>query len=113
MLQEEINVSIMLQEETETYTMLQEESKFFSDNRERLIDRYIGKLLSIKGSRLVGVFEAQRAASREGTMMFGVEPFLIQRVGQDFRSFNAAPPDTCACAPCSGVRLEPLFQACA
>jgi hypothetical protein len=63
--------------------MLQEETKYFSDNIGKLLDRYPGKLVLIKGSRLVAVFENQQAALNEGTRMFGLEPFSIRRVEAD------------------------------
>ena len=60
--------------------MLQEETKYFSDNIEKLLERYPGKLVLIKGSRLVAVFESQQAAHNEGARMFGTGPFSIRRV---------------------------------
>ena len=63
--------------------MLHEETKYFIDNIGKLLDRYPGKLVLIKGSRLVAVFENQQTALNEGTRMYGSEPFSIRRVEPD------------------------------
>ena|SRR5688572_9441270 len=64
-------------------SMLQEETKYFRDNIGKLLDRYPGKLVLIKGSRLVAVFENQQTALNEGTRMFGLDAFSIRRVEKD------------------------------
>jgi hypothetical protein len=108
MLAEQTQFSVMFEEENEVTTVLEEETRFFTDNFEKLLDRYVGKLVLIKGSRLVGVFETQRAAFKEGARMFGLGHFLIRRVGLDSRLCVGVPlgssfPDACACARCSGT----------
>ena len=60
--------------------MLREETDFLRDNAEKFRDRYPGKIILLKGARLVGVFESDQAALKEGIRMFGREPFLIRRV---------------------------------
>lgn len=74
--------------------MLQEETVYFSDNIGKLLDRYPGKLVLIKGSRIVGVFESQQAALNEGTRMFGTEPFSIRRVERDGDELTVRAPRT-------------------
>ena len=69
--------------------MLREETDYLRDNAERFLDRYPGKTILLKGSRLVGVFESDQAALKEGIRMFGREPFLIRRVERN--SFTEAP----------------------
>jgi hypothetical protein len=116
MLEKATQVSVLDGEESFVTAMLQQETRFFSENFERLLERYLGKLVLIKGSRLVGVFETQRAAVSEGTRMFGSEPFLVRRMGGESRElcfrvpFGAALPEVCACARCSRRQTPALFQ---
>ena len=60
--------------------MLRGETDYLRDNAEKFLERYLGKTILLKGSRLVGVFESDQAARKEGIRMFGREPFLIRRV---------------------------------
>ena len=72
-------------------SMLPEETDYLRDNAEKFLERYLGKTILLKGSRLVGVFESDHAARKEGIRMFGVEPFLIRRVeNNNFTEVTAA-----------------------
>ncbi len=59
-------------------SILSEENRYFDENIDKLLERYTGKILLIKGSRLIAVFESPRAALKEGTRMFGREPFSVR-----------------------------------
>lgn len=67
-----------LQEELETYARREEELKTSAS----------GKFVVIKGSEIVGVFDTLEFALTEGTRRFGLEPYLVRRIGEPVEQLN-------------------------
>lgn len=63
--------------------LLGEEIRFYEQNREALIGRYLNRYLLIKGSEVVGSFSTEGQAIGEGVRRFGTEPFLVRLTGED------------------------------
>ena len=60
--------------------MLEEERRFFNENLATWLAEYPGKVVLVKGQRLVGVFDSVDAALAEGARQFGLESFLVRPV---------------------------------
>ncbi len=59
---------------------LEEEIKTYFAGKEEYLKTAKGKYLLIKGTRVLGVFDSDRDALREGYKKFGGEPFLVKQV---------------------------------
>ena len=58
---------------------LEEEFKYFKSHQDKLVRRYDGKVLAIKGKEVVGVYETEMDAYTDGKEKFGLGSFLIQK----------------------------------
>jgi len=59
---------------------LETEMKYFNDHRAELLDKAPGKFLLVKGDTLLGTFDSETAAIRQGYEMLGNVPFLVKQV---------------------------------
>ena len=76
-----------------TNVTLQPELELFERHRLELLARASGKFALVKGSDIVGTFETEGDAIREGYQRFGNHPFLVKHVVEadvplNFASFN-------------------------
>lgn len=60
--------------------MLDEERKYFDEHLSDLLKQHSGRVVLIRGSKLVGVFDDEPAALAEGARLYGLQPFLVRRV---------------------------------
>lgn len=58
---------------------LEEEFKYFKSHQDTLVREYDGKVLAIKGKKVVGVYETEMDAYIDGEEKFGLGSFLIQK----------------------------------
>lgn len=61
---------------------LRDEIAFFESKRAELLLAHEGKFALVKGSDLVGIYDDQAAAYKEGLTRFGNQPFLIKQVAR-------------------------------
>jgi hypothetical protein len=66
--------------EMRTGAMLEKETEFFDAHRMEWVKTAEGKHALIKDDRLIGFFDSDEAAYKEGARLFGIEPFLIKDV---------------------------------
>ena len=59
---------------------LEIEQDYFARNKEELLKHYAGKFALISGESLIGIWDSQERAYREGVIRFGKESFLIKQV---------------------------------
>ncbi len=63
--------------------VLELELDFFARNKEELLRHHEGKFALIYGDALIGVWDAQERAYREGVSRFGNVSFLIKRIAEE------------------------------
>lgn len=65
--------------------MFQEELRFFQDNQDKLVSKYDGKVLVIKGKEVVGAYPTELDAFIEASKKYKAGSFMIQpcRAGID------------------------------
>lgn len=63
-----------------TENALQDERAFFDASLSDWMTKYPGRVVLVKGSSLVGVFDTEEQALTEGARLFQLQPFLIRRV---------------------------------
>lgn len=61
-------------------TDLEREEQFFHENEAQLSQRYAGKVLVIRGGKVVAVYENISIAEREATKEFGAQTFLLKSI---------------------------------
>jgi hypothetical protein len=76
-----------------TTVTLQQELEVFERHRFELLDRAAGKYVLVKGLDIIGTFETEAEAIREGYQQFGNDAFLVKHVLEadvplNFASFN-------------------------
>jgi hypothetical protein len=59
---------------------LERELKTYQRHKEKLLAKAEGKYVLIKNSQVVGVFDTDGAALREGARRFGNVPFLVKKI---------------------------------
>ena len=59
---------------------LANDEQFFHQNEAQLSQRFAGKVLVIRGCRVVAVYENLFIAEREATREFGAQPFLVKTI---------------------------------
>ena len=69
--------------------MLEQEREFFARNRAEWLRRHAGRVVLVKGERLVGVFNTIDEAVKEGARLFGLDSFLIRRVEEIEETLSA------------------------
>jgi hypothetical protein len=62
---------------------LAEELEYYREKKEELLQYHKNKFALIKGKQLVGTFDDQREAFKEGIHQLGNVPFLIRQVVED------------------------------
>jgi len=67
-----------LQDELDTYARHEEEFKKTA----------LGKFVVIKDSEVVGFFDDLDSALIEGTRRFGLEPYLVRKIGEPIETLN-------------------------
>ena len=60
--------------------MLDTEIKYFESQREKLLANHQDKFVLIKGEVIIGIYDSEVAAYREGLNKIGIEPFLIKKI---------------------------------
>lgn len=60
--------------------LFETERSTFQDRREELIANSLGKFVLIKGEEVVGVYDAEGDAVREGYKRFGNVPFYVKQI---------------------------------
>lgn len=66
-----------------TATLLCEESEFYDTHKEELLKEYLNMFVLIHHRELVGAYESEEEAIREGAVRFAGEPFLVRRTGEE------------------------------
>jgi hypothetical protein len=59
-------------------TMFQEELEFFKNNQAALVEKYGGRVLAIKGDKVLGVYNSALDALKETTKEHKLGSFMIQ-----------------------------------
>ena len=59
---------------------LEIEQDYFARNKEELLKHHEGKFALISGESLIGIWDSQERAYREGVIRFGKASFLIKQV---------------------------------
>jgi hypothetical protein len=59
---------------------LQDEIRTFEANRERLLGEALGKYVLIHGDQILGIYDTEGDAIKEGYKEVGNVPFLVRRV---------------------------------
>lgn len=62
--------------------MLCEERAYYDEQLPSLLSRFPGRFVLIRGRELVGAYDTQEEALREGARRFGLTPFLVRCVEQ-------------------------------
>lgn len=60
--------------------MLEEERAYYGENLQEWLTRHANRFVLVKGSNLIGTYDTNEDALREGARLFGREPFLVRRV---------------------------------
>ena len=63
--------------------LLKDEVEAYERMRPELLQKYRGKVVAVKGGRLVGVYDSEVEALRDALERFGLVPVLIRRVGEE------------------------------
>jgi hypothetical protein len=72
---------------------LETELQYFNEHRAEFMEQAAGKFALIKGDRLIGMFDSETSAIRNGYQKLGNVPFLVKQVTEvdiplTFTSFN-------------------------
>jgi hypothetical protein len=67
---------------------LDEELRTYAQQEEELKRTAPGKFVVIKGTEIVGTFDTLELALTEGTRRFGLEPYLVRRIGEQIEQVN-------------------------
>jgi hypothetical protein len=72
---------------------LETELHYFSQHRVEFYDQAPGRFALIKGTQLLGIFDDERSAIRQGYVALGNVPFLVKQITEadiplTFTSFN-------------------------
>ena len=59
---------------------LEIEWRYFNDHRGEFFERAPGKFVLIKGDSLIGLFDSEASAIREGYEKLGNVPFLVKQI---------------------------------
>lgn len=59
------------------------EEEFFRAHETRLSQRFAGKVLIIRGCKVVAVYESRSIAEREATREFGARTFVLKTIGSE------------------------------
>lgn len=62
--------------------MLEQEREYYNENLSAWLMQYSNKFLLIKGSELIGAFDTYEGTLAEGARQFGLDSYLIRRVGE-------------------------------
>ncbi|MCD6282814.1 hypothetical protein J7J84_04310 [bacterium] len=60
--------------------LFETERRTFQDHRDKLIANALGKFVLIKGEEVVGIYDAEGDAVREGYKRFGNVPFFVKLI---------------------------------
>jgi len=60
--------------------VLETEIRFFRENLAKWMEGHLDRVALVKGSVLIGFFDNEDAALKQGASLFGLSPFLIRRV---------------------------------
>ena len=59
------------------------EEEFFRAHETRLSQRFAGKVLVIRGCKVVAVYESRSTAEREAKREFGEQTFVVKAIGSE------------------------------
>jgi hypothetical protein len=59
------------------------EEEFFRVHEAQLAQRFAGKVLVIRGRKVVAVYERRCIAEREATREFGGQAFIVKTIGSE------------------------------
>ncbi|MBF0466879.1 MAG: hypothetical protein HQK94_17560 [Nitrospirae bacterium] len=65
-------------------TGLEDELHYYRNNLDKLIKKYNGLYVLIKGQRIYASFTNEEAAFEEGRKFFGNSPFLVKKVEKQY-----------------------------
>ena len=68
--------------------MLEQERQFYSENLDKWLTQHAGKFVLVKGEELLGAYETYEDALAEGARRFGLQSFLVRRVGDVEQEVN-------------------------
>ena len=63
--------------------MLENEYKFYEDNKNNFINKYLNKYIVIKGDKVLGVFNSSEDAIKNAVQENELGTFLVQYVNED------------------------------
>ena len=69
--------------------MLEKELAFFERNLREWLSRGKERVALVKNESLVGLYDSEDAAFKDGAARFGLSPFLIRRVTTDLPTYQA------------------------
>jgi len=61
--------------------MLDQERQYYNEHVSEWLARFPGKFVLVKGQGLIGTFDTMNEALAEGARHFGLDSFLVRRVG--------------------------------
>jgi hypothetical protein len=68
--------------------VLDQERQFYSENLGRWLTQHAGKFVLVKGEELIGAYDTYEDALAEGARRFGLQSFLVRRVGEMAQEVN-------------------------
>lgn len=82
-----------------TENLLKQETEYYEAHKAALMKDHLNKFVLIHRDELVGAYESEEQAIREGAVRCGQEPFLVRRTGDDMPVLTA-PALNMEIAPC-------------
>lgn len=60
--------------------LLKKENETYQKNKKKLVEESNGKYVLIRGSEIIGIYESEQDALKEGITRFGNVPFLVKKI---------------------------------
>jgi len=71
--------------------MLETEWEFYENNKEELIEKYLGKYIVISGNKVISVYEDENTAYFETVKTIPLGSFMIHHVMEEEEVFQLSP----------------------
>lgn len=68
--------------------MLEKEYRYFTDNRDAIIKKYLNKYIVIVDEEVVDVYDKRIKALKESALKYGMGNFLIEFCTKDLEYYN-------------------------
>lgn len=69
--------------------LLDKEFKYFLDNHDKLVEKYNGKFVVIKGCKVIGVYDSELEAVDQTTINHELGTFLVQKCEPGSNSYTS------------------------